>query len=118
MAYANTDDIGALIGRDLTEDEENRAEACIALVSLAADAVLPNIDPSSVPAAVTAVVLSASLRRWLNPAGVMQESVGGYSASHPDAGKLLTDDELAVLRRAARRTGTMRTSSAAADESV
>jgi hypothetical protein len=116
MAYATTDDIAALIGRDLDEGEETRAEAVISLVSLAADAVVPNIDPDAVPAAVRAVVTSAALRRWLNPAGVMQEGVGGYNASHPQAGMLLTDAELSVLRRARTGLGTMRTPAVNAED--
>lgn len=110
--YATSADIAALVGRELSSDEETRAEACISLVSLAADAVVPGIDPDDVPAAVTAVVLAASLRRFLNPGGAMQESIGGYSASHPDAGQLLTSSEMSVLRRATRRIGTLRTPSA------
>jgi hypothetical protein len=110
--YATSADIAALVGRELSSDEETRAEACISLASLAADAVVPGVDQDDVPAAVTAVVLSAALRRYLNPGGATQEGVGGYNASHPNAGQLLTDSEIAVLRRAARRIGTIRTPSA------
>ncbi len=110
--YVNASDIEALVGRTFTDAETAQAEAVIGLVSTAADAIVGNIDPEAVPAAVTAVVLSASLRRLLNPGGVMQEAVGGYSASHPDAGRLLTDSEIAILRRAARRIGTIHTPSA------
>lgn len=116
MSYATTDDISALVGRDLTESEETRAEACLSLVSLAADAHVPGIDPDAVPAAVRAVVISAALRRFMNPGGVVSEGVGGYTATHPQAGQLLTDSEVGVLKRARAGLGTMRTPSATSEE--
>jgi hypothetical protein len=57
---------------------------------------------------VKSVVVSAAMRMMQNKAGVATETIGGFTAQYPAAGRIFTNEETMLLRRAqANSAGTV-----------
>lgn len=104
--FATVDDLrGRLIGRDLTEDEEEKAPALLADASAIMRARFPSLDTTPAPT-VVGVCCAMVLRVLQNPLGKRSEAIDDYSYtidSARSAGELyLTAAEESQLRPAPR----------------
>lgn len=89
--------IKALRGTDAARAEAVLADAMQLVLAAVGSAIT---DPPQL--AVTAVVLSVARRAYLNPAGVLSETVGPYTVRYGDdspSGVYLTAAEQAILGR-------------------
>lgn len=93
-----TEQLEALCGWEFDASDITRAGAIIDLVTAAVEGVLGRPAPEDPPPALVAVVSSASLRMFQNKGGVQQESIGGFSAAYPFAGRVLNTEEVAMVR--------------------
>lgn len=88
----------ALVG-DIANIDTARAQRIIDLATALCQTIV-----TPLPSAADSVVLDVSLRAYVNPQGVMQETVGPYSVSRSGAsGVTLTRANRATLKRLAGR---------------
>lgn len=114
MAFAETTDIAARLGRDLTDSEETTYESLLegatSLIAEAAgkdDAWAEDLEP--VPTVIKTLTVSVALRAKSNEDGAESETetLGAYSHTvrfstgdiGASFGLWLTDDEVALVRR-------------------
>ena len=107
-ALAGTADLEDWLGETLDVGDVNRAEALLGAASAlvrsetAQTWLDANGDLDTVPADVAAVVVQCAARVWRNPAGVVHETAGPFSARYAEAvaeGLYLTATERAILDR-------------------
>jgi hypothetical protein len=90
-----------LCGYEFDEDEERRGGAIIQTLTIAAEGIIGGpIDVANPHPAVISAISSASLRMMQNKAGVIGETIGGFTAQYPNAGSLFTVEERTMLRSA------------------
>ncbi len=128
-ALAELADLAARIPGGIEEDDEPRAQAALddasALIRAEAgddwvtDGDPPALDTDNLPDVAVTVCLAAARRAFVNPDGVTQESLDGYSTSYRNdsADVYLTKAERRLISQAGGRTGigvmpTTRTSTA------
>jgi hypothetical protein len=108
-ALASVSDLEARLGLDpetLTDGELARARAALAdasaLVRLESGKTwVDDLGVLTAPDALIRVTLSAAQRNYVNPDGIVQETVGPFARrlSDQSTGVYLTKEELAVVRR-------------------
>lgn len=77
-------------------------------LSIVTVGTVPSTGPTeaNLPAGAESVIRAAVARVWLNPAGVTQESAGGFSYSRPaGSGSMFSKAEIRSLQRLAGRSG-------------
>lgn len=108
MPYAATADLVALLGRDITAEEVDKADKCLELVDVAIDAHLDG--RTSTVAATNAVATLAARRLFLNPDGVRNEVLGDWQTAYAP-NELLSADERRLLDNTATGRGRARAGS-------
>lgn len=100
-SLADADDLADRLGRDLTDPEVARAEAALGDASALVREEARRDFAEGAPAAIQAVVLTASLRVMRNPEGFVQEMIGAYSyrRREEDTSVYLTAAEKAICAR-------------------
>lgn len=100
---ASTDQFADWLGVTLTGSDLTRADSIlVAASSLVRSEAGRTWEDETVPDDVVAVVLQAAERKYRNPAGETQKTVGDVSVSYGNSaavGLYLTDDEKIVVRR-------------------
>lgn len=115
---ATVPELEARLGRELSENEMDRALAVLedasALVrvevgdTIWTDSVTLATDLAAVPSSVRSVVLRSAERAMRNPGGYSSESSGDYSFQRnavQGSGAYLTEAELKIIRKAAKKIG-------------
>lgn len=99
--------VGALAGEDLARAEANLDDVS-SLIRQIADLDWVEDGISTAPHSVQVVCVRAALRVYLNPEGMQSENfAGAYSYSKPqtDQQGYLTEEEIAIVKQAARDDG-------------
>jgi hypothetical protein len=98
---ADVDDLADRLGRELADNEVDRAEAALSDASAMVREEARRDFAEGPPAAIQAVVLTASLRVMRNPEGFVQEMIGAYSyrRREEDTSVYLTAAEKAICAR-------------------
>lgn len=100
---ASTDQFADWLGVTLTGSDLTRADAIlVAASSLVRSEAGRTWEGETVPDDVAAVVLQAAERKYRNPGGETQKTVGDVSVSYSSGvavGLYLTDDEKIIVRR-------------------
>lgn len=95
----------ALVG---TPDERRAVAALVDASALVRVELPPALLAPTIPPVVVTIVCQAAARELANPEGYAGETIGQYGYRYGEAavtGVYLTEDERAVLRRIARRSG-------------
>jgi hypothetical protein len=109
VSIITTTELSDLCGYEFDPSDEARATAVIALLETAATGVVGTLDEDNPHPLVVAAITSAALRQMQNRSGVTGETIGGFTAQYPSAGRLFTGEELVMLRSArGTRVGTIR----------
>jgi hypothetical protein len=104
----NVEQLEALCGYEFDDLDRSRAEAVINFVETAAEGVIGSpLDLLVNEAGVKAVCISAALRIMQNRGGVSTETIGGFTAQYPTAGRIFSNEESLLLRR--NQTGSVGT---------
>lgn len=90
-----------LCGFEFDASDTARATAIIELLMTAAEGITGQTIGNDPHPLVEAAITSAALRQMQNRSGAAQESIGGYQAQYPMAGRLFINEELVMLRSAA-----------------
>lgn len=109
QALATIEALEVRLGRAFLEEERARAEAILVDVSaIALNETSGGWTAQTVPADVSAVVLSAALRAFKNPDGYIDQNIGSFSAKvhHTQfSSGIFTRPELAILHRNSHKPG-------------
>jgi len=109
VSIISTTELSDLCGYVFDDADEARATAVITLLETAATGVVGVINEDNPHPLVVAAITSAALRQMQNRSGVTGETIGGFTAQYPSAGRLFSGDELVMLRSArGTRAGTIR----------
>lgn len=110
MALATHTDLETRLGITLSSDEQDRADALLALASELVMGQSGGQEEIDAPVEALILTVEVVVRVWVNPSSAQSESMGSTSVSYAAGyGLFLTEDECKNIRKAFRGGSSLNT---------